>query len=375
MDPRRRRYALMTLWLISFLMAGNRASCTRQPPTIDCTAPFNLNVPRGTCSQIDNSCGDRQFTSGDNLEIFDLPFGIAVSTVTRPFVARTICADANAQLMVNQPFNFTYSRPGEYGEGTVYITTGIPLTVAASASPATIALGNSSQLGATASGGVPPYSYAWTPSGRLNQSNIQNPVASPIVNTTYSVTVNDSQGNSTEATIQVRVSFGSLGITANPTTINAGQTSQLTATVSGGSPPYSFSWIPSASLSAANIFNPIATPAVTTIYQVTAIDQLGARLTGSATVTVNAVDPPMSVTLSATPNPLGLPGQPTQLLAVVTGGTAPFTWSWQGPLLSATDIPNPIARPLSETIYQVTVTDSLGQTTTGTIHVTFLIPQ
>ena len=44
-----------------------------------------------------------------------------------------------------------------------------------------------------ATGGVPPYSYSWSTSTGLSAANIANPEASPVVTTTYRLTVTDSK--------------------------------------------------------------------------------------------------------------------------------------------------------------------------------------
>ena len=56
-----------------------------------------------------------------------------------------------------------------------------------------ICLGDNIVLGAspTASGTAGPYTYIWTPSATLNNNALANPTATPIITTTYSVTVTD----------------------------------------------------------------------------------------------------------------------------------------------------------------------------------------
>ncbi len=79
-----------------------------------------------------------------------------------------------------------------------------PLSVNATADPGEICQGGSSQLYALVTGGTGNYTYQWTPSESLDQSDIPNPVATPDVTTTYTVTVSD--GNSTAiATVTVTV--------------------------------------------------------------------------------------------------------------------------------------------------------------------------
>ncbi len=54
-------------------------------------------------------------------------------------------------------------------------------------------------------GGVPPFTYAWTPAAGLNDATLASPTASPSVTTTYTVTVSDANGFdfSTTATVYV----------------------------------------------------------------------------------------------------------------------------------------------------------------------------
>lgn len=65
----------------------------------------------------------------------------------------------------------------------------LPLPMANAGMDTNICPGGTTQLHAT--GGI---SYTWSPSGGLNQINIQNPVASPTMNITYTVVVTDSNG-------------------------------------------------------------------------------------------------------------------------------------------------------------------------------------
>ena len=60
----------------------------------------------------------------------------------------------------------------------------------------------------TASSGTPLYTYNWTPTTGLNDASYANPTASPAVNTTYTVTVTDSNGCTGNDDVTVTVTQG-----------------------------------------------------------------------------------------------------------------------------------------------------------------------
>jgi len=76
-------------------------------------------------------------------------------------------------------------------------TVTVPPDLVANAGPdRQIPMGGSVQIGGnpTASGGVPPYTYSWTPSTGLSCTDCPNPTASPTQDTTYTVIVFDNEG-------------------------------------------------------------------------------------------------------------------------------------------------------------------------------------
>jgi gliding motility-associated-like protein len=64
-------------------------------------------------------------------------------------------------------------------------------TVEATATPSTVDKGDTSQLNVTVTGGSGNYGYSWTPVDGLDNPVIQNPLATPLDTTTYTVTVTD----------------------------------------------------------------------------------------------------------------------------------------------------------------------------------------
>jgi gliding motility-associated-like protein len=107
--------------------------------------------------------------------------------------------------------SFSYYKTGgnasiEVMFGTCKITATKPIikfaepTIVISADPTSIRPGETSQL--TASGLV---DYTWTPASDLSDALIANPVATPLVSTTYKVTGKDGNGCKGEGTLQLVV--------------------------------------------------------------------------------------------------------------------------------------------------------------------------
>ena len=74
---------------------------------------------------------------------------------------------------------------------TTVLVQGSNMTATASASPAAICLGETSQLRAQAVGGTGNFTYSWSPSIGLSNPLISNPIATPSTTTTYTCTVSD----------------------------------------------------------------------------------------------------------------------------------------------------------------------------------------
>ncbi|HOI01138.1 MAG TPA: T9SS type A sorting domain-containing protein, partial [Bacteroidales bacterium] len=71
-----------------------------------------------------------------------------------------------------------------------------PTVVVSLGADKSICQGDTTQLNAVVSGGVPPYTYSWSPATSVNNATLPNPLAFPVVNTTYSVTVTDQNSDS-----------------------------------------------------------------------------------------------------------------------------------------------------------------------------------
>ena len=78
--------------------------------------------------------------------------------------------------------------------------------------------------------------------------------------------------------------------------------------------------------------------------------------------------PHLQVTVTATPPAISA-GQSTHLQATVTGGTPPYSYSWS-PLITPVNFPTLDAAPKQSTTFDITITDSTGQTASASVTVT-----
>lgn len=198
---------------------------------------------------------------------------------------------------------------------------------------------------ATAAGSV----FDWSPNIFINDSTFGNPIFSPTITTQYFLNYLDSNGCA---------GLDSIILTVNDTVPTfAGVDTQICVGDSvaiGGNPTSppgtTFNWTPNASLNSNTDGNPIAHPLNTTIYTVHTFNDTCTG-TGSVTVTVNQLP-----SLSTSVDTILCLGDSTQITALGTGN---FSWD-NGTSLTNDTIFNPIAFPISPTLYTVTLTDSNG---------------
>ncbi|HRZ76513.1 MAG TPA: right-handed parallel beta-helix repeat-containing protein, partial [Bacteroidales bacterium] len=96
--------------------------------------------------------------------------------------------------------------PSDRVPDTAHVTS--PIINVFAGNDTSMCAGGSVQLNVAASGGIGTYTYAWSPAGSLNNAAIANPIASPVTNTTYSVTVTDGNGDTGSDDIIVLVNPG-----------------------------------------------------------------------------------------------------------------------------------------------------------------------
>ncbi|HUM45906.1 MAG TPA: PKD domain-containing protein [Chitinophagales bacterium] len=201
--------------------------------------------------------------------------------------------------------------------------------------------GDSVQLHAT--GGL---NYSWSPGNTLSDSMISDPVAFPLITTTYAVTATDANQCSNTDSILITL-FSLLNVDAGvDDTICSGDTLLLSAT--GGN---DYSWMPAEGLSDSSIANPLAFPQVTTVYTVTV--NAGSTCPGKDSVLITVNTKPGII---ASADTFLCEGDSVQLFV---SGAVTYLWEPSNSL-DDNQADDPMAFPEATTNYTVTGTDLNG---------------
>jgi large repetitive protein len=206
---------------------------------------------------------------------------------------------------------------------------------------------------ANVTGGTAPYSYSW------NTVPVQTTAtATGLTPGTYTVTVTDANGCivTENVTIVEPALTLTVSITAQTNVLCFGSaTGTATASAAGGTAPYTYSWSSS----------PVQTTSTATglpagTFTVTATDANGCTATANVTIT----QPPTGVNVTiAHTNALCFGSANGTATATVTGGTAPYTYSWNTTPVQTSQTANGLAAGS----YILTVTDADGCSSTGTV--------
>jgi gliding motility-associated-like protein len=231
-----------------------------------------------------------------------------------------------------------------------------PTVLVASASAQTNVSCNGGSNGSATvavTGGAGGYTYSWLPTGGTAAT------ATGLAEGTYTVTVTDANGCTASQSFTITQPTVLDGTTfKTDVSCNGGSNGTATVSITGGTGPYTYSWLPSGGT------NATATGLVAGTYSVTVTDSNGCQITR----TVVVAEPTVLAVASTSQTDVSCVGSSDgQATVVISGGTAPYTYSWS-PIggTAAT------ASGLIAGTYTVTVIDangcSLNQTfTIGTV--------
>ena len=233
---------------------------------------------------------------------------------------------------VNTTYTVFGTSLGCVGTATTSVVVNTVPIITATATPASLCLGNTATLSANGA-----LSYAWVP-GPLSGNNV---TVSPTVNTPYIVTGTNAAGCTNSQTVTVTVNtVPTLSISASTNTICSGASATLTA-----SGTLAYTWTPGNSTQTSIVVS----PSVTTVYTLTGSNGFGCTNVITHTINVNSTP---TVVVSAS-SPTVCNGFTTALIAF---GANTYTWQ-PGSLVGGTVV----VTPTSNTTYTVTG-DNLGCT-------------
>jgi len=242
-------------------------------------------------------------------------------------------------------------------------------TLSASATATSNVLCNGASNGiatATVTGGTVTYTYSW--SNGSSTVSTSNPTGAVLSAGSYTVNVTDNTGICT-ATATVTITQPATLADGAPT-LNSnvlcfgGDGSATAATPTGGTAPYTYAW--NGGATSTNATNASLTAGT---YTVNVTDANGCIVNSAGTVTLTQPATPLAdgaPTLNS--NVLCFGGDGSATAAIATGGTAPYTYAWNGGATS-TNLTN---AALSAGTYTVNVTDANGcmVNSSGTVTIT-----
>lgn len=334
------------------------------------TSPFTFNWGSGVTSQNRNSliAGTYNVTVTDNAgctvtrtNTISQPVAVtATSVVTSP----TCNSGSNGTITLTpaggtSPYTFSWgggvtsqNRTGmTAGSYTVTITDNAACTgthtatiidaLAISISSATTNVacngGSNGTITLSVIGGSSPYTYDWG-GGVISQNRTGLTAGS------YTVTVTDNLLCTATHTAVIGQTT-TLAVSATPVnvTCNGANTGSVTTSVTGGTAPYSYYW-------AGGATTPNRVNLAAGNYAFTVGDNAGCTVSNTVVVTQPAV-----ITVSPAVTNVACAGGSTGAINLaVSGGTAPYTYSWGG------GVTTPNRTNLAPNTYSVTVTDNAG---------------
>jgi gliding motility-associated-like protein len=219
--------------------------------------------------------------------------------------------------------------------------------------------GSDGSATAGVNGGQAPFSYTWTPSGGNGTIAANGPItATGLSAGLYYITVSDINGCQSLATTNPNISEPPpiiVNITTSNVSCFAGANGSATVTAGGGTPGYTYTWLPSASTGST-----IAGLSAN-VYSVQVKDSH--NCIQNATYTITQPTAAVSVAVSST-SVSCFGGSNGSTSAIAAGGTAPYNYNWTAGNFSSPSISN-----LTMGTYTVTVTDNKNCVAINTINV------
>jgi len=210
--------------------------------------------------------------------------------------------------------------------------------------------GNDGEAAASASGGTAGYTFSWSGGGGSAAT------ATGLTAGTYIVTVTDANGceDTASVTITEPTLLVASAVVDDNVSCNGGNDGEATASATGGTSTYSYSW--SNAATTANI-----TGLTAGTYSVTVTDANGCTDSTSVTIT----EPTLLVAAASVDDNVSCNGgNDGEATASATGGTTTYTYAWSNAATTAN------ITGLAAGTYSVTVTDANGCTDSASVTIT-----
>ena len=209
---------------------------------------------------------------------------------------------------------------------------------------------NTGSASAIVSGGTAGYTYTWSPSGGNSAT------ASNLTQGSYTINITDANSCITNTTVSITQPASALTASIS-TAVNGGICSggsvNATVTVNGGTPAYTYTWLPSGG-------NTATTNSLTPgNYTVTISDANNCNI--SSVLTVTAPASALAANITSVSNINCATTNTGSVTATVSGGAPGYTYTWSPSGGNATTATN-----LAVGNYTLSVTDANG-CTTGTV--------
>lgn len=270
--------------------------------------------------------------------------GTTFTNIPSPIGQMVYClAVYNGELFAGGTFTTPYSNIAKYNANPT-------LVLNASSSSVSCFGGNNGSATCTPTGGLPGFTYTWTP------GNYTTSVVSGLTAGTYTVKVKDASTMTKTITVVVTQPTS---VTATQTQSNVfcfgGSNASATVVASGGTPGYTYSWTPSGGT------NPIATGLTQGAFSCIIKDANNCTITKNFNIT----QPTLLSSTSTQTNETGPSTNDGIAIVNPTGGTPSYTYSW-----SPSGGSSQTASGLTGGTYTCLITDSKGCTTSQTVAIT-----
>ncbi|MEM9985700.1 MAG: PKD domain-containing protein, partial [Bacteroidota bacterium] len=210
-----------------------------------------------------------------------------------------------------------------------------------------------------------PYTYEWLPSAGLSNPAVNNPFASPIQTTIYTLVVGSANGCTSDATTLDTVSTVTVSVNPYPEVeagpdqaICLGDTVELQGFASAAGPEYQYVWTPSRFMADSSAAVTAVSPRSRTTYYLVAWSNGCPSPADSVTIDVKTLP---TLTLEGGGDVCA--GDSLQLTARASGDPNPTSYAYRwtpGQSLNDSTLARPWASPLVTTTYRAVATSANG---------------